>query len=1143
MTTDTLRRVTGVFRTPEGSVLPNRTLTWFRERREVQAQGSSVVLDEPFYVQTNNAGAIDHHVMAGNYVVFVRLKDADRYFRVSVPDQPGPFNIADLVDAPPVTPEIISTVQGFLIEARALAADAADSAALAQQGATGAVAFASVYSSVAAGLAATTVGGQFTVVLPDRVQRFRHDPGPVATLVAEYPTIDGVASAAARSLAVQDASPDVGIHLRLDLGVALKRQPNGDAVDALANVGTVSFPDRLAVFPDGTWRNGSRVHMLSSGYLGAWFQPEVAQAWNPGLGGFDYVGTSAADSTAASPVVGITPKTVSATTSGSAQRYVRLSGIDTIAGEKYQIDAIVKVEPAVAYLGVRFPPGFSDPTAGSAGNIVTIDMATRRPLVVPPDMQHEVTLLQDAGQDWVHIRARATCVTAQTNQWFGIVTLSSGSPSLSSNFAAGPLLQLALLSVQRVPSIALPCASPISAASIPGSSVMVDLSSLPMRGDAVTVLFDFAVPEGTPEADTVPLWRVDAGGSSCFGLDMVGRNLRATIRAPTRVHVNVADLYADRYRCAVSYDGATLRLAVNGTVASVATAQDLASIWSTLRLGHATPCALGTLRRFSGAVRALRVLQGASSEHDLRAMTARDVEPALGEHAPVVVAENGEAIISRDAAGRVDIFPGARLATALATGAAFELTGLPADAMAITPRADGLHFLSDAYGNRTHRLKRNNDGFVIGHRHDNRVDVIWANGQSLAYGNVYNDPVVWEDSPYFFDVDDGLANSVFGFSSSGRSTDRLAKPYITTPGPGAGGVIYPTIHHLARVRAEQDAAPIPIIAKTIGQQGENIADLWPFGIYDTGQDTGTLLPGKNGQHWANVRRWHQSVVDACNRLGLVPYCPAFLWVQGTADANNANYKANLTSARGNLDTLVAEFYGQTEGVPHFFLTQSGGRTDTSDNRWLVTDLQLDWASETPGAHLVCPLYQPDIVLQDANVHPNYTSTTIIGELAGWAMAEVLAGRSWHIGRPAVTVSGTTITLDYSQWLRPDEKLMIRQDVWYGGVGIQNVGITLHNILQTTGGVQQRYGPCNASVVSVTVSPDGKRYIVTLDQPIVPTLGYRIGYAAQFQNTSVTDPLHYARRGLLTTTLEKPSLRLPGRTLKRWIPSWTLEVLV
>jgi hypothetical protein len=80
-------------------------------------------------------------------------------------------------------------------------------------------------------------------------------------------------------------------------------------------------------------------------------------------------------------------------------------------------------------------------------------------------------------------------------------------------------------------------------------------------------------------------------------------------------------------------------------------------------------------------------------------------------------------------------------------------------------------------------------------------------------------------------------------------------------------------------------------------------------------------------------------------------------------------------------------------------------------------------------------------------------------------------------------------------------------------------------------------------VSVTVSADGRSCIVTLDQPIVPTLGYRIGYAAQFQDMTVLEPLHYARRGLLTTTLEKPSLRLPGRTLKRWIPSWTLEVLV
>lgn len=126
MTTDTLRQITGVLRTPEGSAFPNKTLTWFRARRVVQAQGSSVVLDEPFFVVTDAAGAIDHDVMAGNYHVLVRLKDTDRYFRVSVPDQAGPFNIADLVDAPEVTPEIITQVQALLIEARAWAVNPED---------------------------------------------------------------------------------------------------------------------------------------------------------------------------------------------------------------------------------------------------------------------------------------------------------------------------------------------------------------------------------------------------------------------------------------------------------------------------------------------------------------------------------------------------------------------------------------------------------------------------------------------------------------------------------------------------------------------------------------------------------------------------------------------------------------------------------------------------------------------------------------------------------------------------------------------------------------------------------------------------------------------------------------------------------
>lgn len=127
MTTDTLRQIFGTLRTPNGSAFPNKSLKWFRERRTAVAQGSSVVLDDPFILTTDAAGQISASVMAGAYLVLAPLSDEDRYFRVVVPDQAGPFDISSLIDGPTVEPDDLTQFEALVAKAKAWAAAPEDS--------------------------------------------------------------------------------------------------------------------------------------------------------------------------------------------------------------------------------------------------------------------------------------------------------------------------------------------------------------------------------------------------------------------------------------------------------------------------------------------------------------------------------------------------------------------------------------------------------------------------------------------------------------------------------------------------------------------------------------------------------------------------------------------------------------------------------------------------------------------------------------------------------------------------------------------------------------------------------------------------------------------------------------------------------
>ncbi len=155
-----------------------------------------------------------------------------------------------------------------------------------------------------------------------------------------------------------------------------------------------------------------------------------------------------------------------------------------------------------------------------------------------------------------------------------------------------------------------------------------------------------------------------------------------------------------------------------------------------------------------------------------------------------------------------------------------------------------------------------------------------------------------------------------------------------------------------------------------------------------------------------------------------------------------------------------------------------------------------------------------------------------------------AGRRWTIGRPAISWSGAQVTLDYSAWLRPGETLEVAADTFYGGAGINaGKGVECLQIVDTGTVGPGRYGSPAATPQLVEVLPGGTAYRVTFDAAPSGPLGYVLRYAFQAQDMSTLDPLHYGHRGLLRTNWSAPSAILQGETLRRWLPSWEVEVIV
>lgn len=208
--------------------------------------------------------------------------------------------------------------------------------------------------------------------------------------------------------------------------------------------------------------------------------------------------------------------------------------------------------------------------------------------------------------------------------------------------------------------------------------------------------------------------------------------------------------------------------------------------------------------------------------------------------------------------------------------------------------------------------------------------------------------------------------------------------------------------------------------------------------------------------------------------------------------------------------------------PRYIITLTGGEANTANDtpgNWAVADDQLDLIEMGCAVAGTSDYWYP---IYDNQVHWDAHGTALAGETLAWAMAEVEGGRQWSITRPRiVSNTGGALVLSFDS-LREDEQLAIEVAAKYNGEGIDAyLGFQIDG--------------AGAAITDIDVT--GNRVTITYDG--APTA---IEYARQIQDVSGFAGNKYtAHRGLLRTTLRKPSKFFPDELLVRPIPSFTLAI--
>ncbi len=399
-----------------------------------------------------------------------------------------------------------------------------------------------------------------------------------------------------------------------------------------------------------------------------------------------------------------------------------------------------------------------------------------------------------------------------------------------------------------------------------------------------------------------------------------------------------------------------------------------------------------------------------------------------------------------------------------------------------------------------------------------QMQVCGYNGQSLTVGGTYvagltRAALMQFAGPGCLQIDglrrgDGVViTDTLGPRGAGYDTAVPGTGFASAqPGATASGMAYPTFAVLNLHRADLGLPQVPVVTS-----GHGISGI-PIELMDDDPETGT---SSETIVWNNFTFWHaraQALALAAGK-SIRPGWEVMTHGTSAKDMARGAYAAAWWA-------LQADSFAYLDQIglprPRYMITQPGGDANTVGDSWAVCDDVLD-ICEQGGAVLGTPNYWYEIA--DNNVHPDGLATALICDTDAWAMAEVEAGRAWTIRRPVVlSRAGGRIVLDFAS-LREDEALAIQDPAKYGGVGIDGfLGF------QLIGG----------AITGVTL----RGRTVIIDHTGAPS---GIRYAMQSQDVSGNAGNRYnAHRGLLRTTLQKPSKLVPGRMLQRAVPSFTLE---
>ena len=322
----------------------------------------------------------------------------------------------------------------------------------------------------------------------------------------------------------------------------------------------------------------------------------------------------------------------------------------------------------------------------------------------------------------------------------------------------------------------------------------------------------------------------------------------------------------------------------------------------------------------------------------------------------------------------------------------------------------------------------------------------------------------------------------------------------------------------------QGNIPPSLMAAVIGNKYRADVGLSPckYGVQVTGRagaaweefDNNNPVSGVTGSLLIdNYTYALREIVRLSTLAGFTPEMPYLTIWKGTAESNSPAGHWTTTANKA-IGDITARIVAELGAPPRYLLIQSGGvpRTDNAVYNQKVEE--VDWVRSRPDAALIAPAYP---CLLDDTYHPTQGASSDMAELEAWCRAELDFGNTWSLIPKFIRVGNV---LRFVVSTRGDESLTLDTSNKYAGVGVGQWGG-----FEVTG----------ANIVDMIVS--GSEVALICDAP--PTSAR---YAMQSQNLAPASPPaawtgYSGHRGLLRTTLWKPSRIYPGHRIYRWVPSY------